>query len=84
MPFNRSDKTINTVPRILQMQSNRFIYKKDEFPAEVCEKLGCYVYIYSCPETMEPFYIGKGRDNRCFHHLYENSKSSKNKSYLIY
>ncbi len=30
-----------------------------------------YVYIYSDPVTNEPFYVGKGKDNRMFSHLYE-------------
>lgn len=33
-----------------------------------------YVYIYRHPETLEPFYVGKGKNERAYSHL----KSSKN------
>ena len=38
------------------------------FPAEVCEKLGNYVYRLIDPRNGETFYIGKGRNNRVFDH----------------
>lgn len=36
-----------------------------------------YVYIYSHPETDEVFYVGKGKGNRVFSHLDEESDSEK-------
>lgn len=45
-------------------------------PAEF-DELGSYVYIYSDPETDEPFYVGKGRGNRAFAHLKEAGESAK-------
>lgn len=38
------------------------------FPAEVCEKLGNYVYRLIDPRNGETFYVGKGRNNRVFDH----------------
>lgn len=40
----------------------------DRFPAEVCEKLGNYVYRLIDPRNGETFYVGKGRNNRVFDH----------------
>ncbi|MEE9293740.1 MAG: hypothetical protein V3W34_02080 [Phycisphaerae bacterium] len=39
------------------------------FSPKVREKLKFYVYLYLDPETDKPFYVGKGRGNRCFAHL---------------
>ena len=38
-----------------------------------------YVYVYYHPETNIPFYVGKGKGNRMFHHLKESIESSTNK-----
>lgn len=43
--------------------------KTTEFTQNVIKELGYYVYIYSDPDTRIPFYIGKGKGNRCFNHL---------------
>lgn len=48
-----------------------------EFPPEVTEQLGHYVYIYLDPDTDVPFYIGKGVGNRIFAHLGESAESEK-------
>jgi len=48
-----------------------------EFPPEVTEQLGHYVYIYLDPDTHVPFYIGKGVGNRVFAHLGESAESEK-------
>lgn len=48
-----------------------------EFSRNVTNELKYYVYIYSHPETNEIFYIGKGKGNRVFSHLYEQSESPK-------
>jgi hypothetical protein len=48
-----------------------------EFPPEVIEQLGHYVYLYIDPDTDQPFYIGKGVGNRVFAHLDETSESKK-------
>ncbi len=46
------------------------------FSSKVREKLKNYVYLYIDPRTGKPFYIGKGKNNRCFAHL-KASKDSK-------
>lgn len=43
--------------------------KSKEFVKKALDSLDYYVYIYSDPDTKKPFYIGKGRGNRCFAHL---------------
>lgn len=44
-----------------------------------------YVYQYVDPETNKPFYIGKGKDNRMFHHLNETLDNTDNrKKFLRY
>jgi hypothetical protein len=48
-----------------------------EFPPEVTEQLGHYVYLYIDPDTDVPFYIGKGVGNRVFAHLGETAESEK-------
>jgi hypothetical protein len=42
-----------------------------EFSQAVCEKLGYYVYVLKDPRNGEIFYVGKGKDNRIFQHIYE-------------
>ena len=36
-----------------------------------------YVYVYIDPRNGEPFYIGKGKENRLFSHLYDLSDTEK-------
>lgn len=48
-----------------------------EFANHVTTELKYYVYIYLHPETNEIFYIGKGKGNRAFSHLKEQSESKK-------
>lgn len=43
--------------------------KLREFSARTIKEIGSYVYVYSDPNTHAPFYIGKGKGNRCFSHL---------------
>ena len=38
-----------------------------------------YIYAYIDPRTNLPFYIGKGKDDRKFDHLNENSSKKENK-----
>ncbi|GAA3650057.1 LEM-3-like GIY-YIG domain-containing protein [Asaccharospora irregularis] len=55
----------------------RFI---SEFSKETLSKIGYYVYLYSDPDTKEPFYVGKGKGNRVFNHLKDignNKKANK-------
>lgn len=40
----------------------------NEFPPEVIEELGYYVYILKHPDNNQVFYVGKGKGNRVFHH----------------
>ena len=47
------------------------------FSPKVCEQLGWYVYLHIDPQNGEPFYVGKGKGNRCFAHLKDQSGSAK-------
>jgi len=51
----------------------------NSFPADIIEKLDYYVYVYIDPFTDSIFYIGKGKNNRCFSHLNNLDKSEKSK-----
>ncbi|WP_268124360.1 LEM-3-like GIY-YIG domain-containing protein [Roseivirga pacifica] len=48
-----------------------------KFSSPVIKALNNYVYIYSHPITNEIFYVGKGKGNRIFSHLEEQSDSLK-------
>jgi hypothetical protein len=58
------------------------IRKNMEFGSEIIEEIKSYVYIYSDPDTQEPFYIGKGQSNRCFQHIEDQSESAKIKKLI--
>lgn len=47
------------------------------FSQSEIEKLEFYVYVYTDPRNDKPFYVGKGRGNRAFDHLNDNSESLK-------
>lgn len=51
--------------------------KTTKFTANIIQELKYYVYIYSDPDTGEPFYVGKGTGNRCFAHLFQEGNSEK-------
>lgn len=40
-----------------------------EFPSEVFDKLGYYVYRLIDPRNGDTFYVGKGQRNRVFDHI---------------
>jgi uncharacterized protein len=46
-------------------------------PIEVGDALGSYVYVYVDPRNGQPFYVGKGKRNRLFSHLDDQSESEK-------
>lgn len=48
-----------------------------KLPPGISEELGYYVYLYLDPETDKPFYVGKGKGNRVYAHLYDDSDSEK-------
>ncbi len=49
----------------------------DSFPKAVIENLKFYVYVYIDPSSNEIFYVGKGKENRCFAHLNDNRENKK-------
>ncbi|MFC2053161.1 hypothetical protein ACFLV7_02520 [Chloroflexota bacterium] len=44
---------------------------------EIAETLKSYVYVYIDPRNEEPFYIGKGKGNRLYSHLDDQSDTKK-------
>ena len=45
--------------------------RPDGFPAGVADQLRAYVYLLVDPRTGRPFFVGRGRGDRCFQHLAE-------------
>jgi len=50
---------------------------KGVFTPKAIERLKYYVYLYVDPRDGQPFYIGKGKGNRCFAHLGDQSETEK-------
>lgn len=50
-----------------------------KFTNEQIKYLKYYVYIYMDPDTKEIFYIGKGKNNRVFSHLFDTTENEKTK-----
>ena len=44
------------------------------FSEKTCNELGAYVYKLIDPRDGKVFYIGKGRNNRVFDHVYDTAK----------
>lgn len=49
----------------------------NKFSQAISKKLGYYVYIYTDPRDGKVFYVGKGKGNRAFAHLEEDSEHDK-------
>lgn len=49
----------------------------NEFTKNALEQIGYYVYLYLDPDTNEIFYVGKGKDNRAFSHLFDQTEHEK-------
>ena len=49
----------------------------NKFSHGIAEQLKHYVYIYSDPDTKQPFYVGKGMGNRVFAHLMQEGEKAK-------
>lgn len=49
------------------------------FDEKTCQALKWYVYLLVNPETSQPFYVGKGENNRVFQHV-ENVREGKSRS----
>lgn len=47
------------------------------FSQKTIDELGYYVYVYSNPDIHKPFYVGKGKGNRVFAHLFDEGDSQK-------
>lgn len=47
------------------------------FSQKTIDELGYYMYVYSDPDTHKPFYVGKGKGNRVFDHLFLEDESKK-------
>lgn len=47
------------------------------FTGKASEGLRYYVYLYIDPRDGVPFYIGKGKGNRCFAHLHDHGETEK-------
>lgn len=48
-----------------------------KFPSSIHKDLKSYVYLYIDPRNGEIFYVGKGKGDRCFSHLVEDSEKEK-------
>jgi hypothetical protein len=47
-----------------------------KFTKEFFDTLGTYVYVYADPETNEPYYVGKGKGDRCIQHVRDKGYDS--------
>ncbi|MFC4994239.1 LEM-3-like GIY-YIG domain-containing protein [Rubritalea tangerina] len=48
-----------------------------KFSPSITKELGYYVYLYTDPRDGQTFYVGKGKGNRAFAHLDEDSEHEK-------
>lgn len=48
------------------------------FPPSIIENIGYYVYLYINPVDGKIFYVGKGKGNRLFQHLTDDTEHDKN------
>lgn len=64
---------MKTPQKISQLKNKNQV----KLSSPVIKEIKYYVYIYSHPITDEIFYVGKGKGNRVFSHLEEESESDK-------
>ncbi len=63
------------------MEARIVTEQPNSFPPSIHSQLGYYVYLYLDPRNNEIFYVGKGKGNRAFSHLFEESEKEKVKRF---
>jgi len=70
-----SNSTFDGLFKAWEIEGNGGHVMITSFSQKTIEELGYYVYVYSDPDTHKPFYVGKGKGNRAFDHLYSEGDS---------
>jgi hypothetical protein len=53
------------------------------FPPGVADKLGCYVYLLVDPRSGRPFFVGRGRGDRCHRHVEAARSGDRSSKYPL-